>query len=103
MATDLEARLGVTSRQVTRMVDAFRARFGYGATNWQETRGRRRLMLGATLFTAQGATVGEVARVVGYRRPETLARAFARAGLPKPSHIAGEVSALGAVWRAAST
>ena len=100
MATDLERRLGVTGRQVTRMIDAFKARYGYGAANWLETRNRRRLLLAATLLTAQGATVAEVARVVGYHRPETLARAFATAGLPKPSQVRRHVEALGAAWLA---
>lgn len=98
MATDLETRLGVSSRQVTRLVDAFRARYGYGATNWQETRSRRRLMLAATLLTAPQATVASVARAVGYLHPETLSRAFHAAGFPRPSQIAAEVEALGRAW-----
>ena len=100
MAADLETRLGVSPRQVTRMVEAFRARYGYGATNWQRMRNWRRLMLAATLLTAPGAAVAEVARVVGYNRPETLARAFSVAGLPKPSTIEDYVRALGVDWRA---
>lgn len=98
MATDLEARLGVSSRQVTRMVDAFRDRYGYGSANWLETRHRRRLMLAATLLTTRRATVAQVAKAVGYQRPETLARAFATAGLPRPSRIREYVEALGVRW-----
>lgn len=98
MASDLETRLGVSSRQVTRLVDSFRARYGYGATNWQQTRGRRRLMLAASLLTAPGATVAEAARAVGYLHPETLSRAFVAAGFPRPSEVRAEVDALGAAW-----
>lgn len=102
MATDLEERLGVSGRQVTRMVEAFRERYGYGALNWLDARNRRRLMLAATLLTAEGARVAEVARAVGYQRPETMARAFATAGLPKPRNVRGYVEGLGAEWRAKS-
>ncbi len=100
MASDLERRLGVTSRQVARMVEAFRARYGYGAANWRETRNRRRLLLAATLLTADRATVSGVADEVGYQRPETLARAFALAGLPKPRAVREHVTSLRETWLA---
>ena len=99
MVTDLEVRLGVTARQVTRLVDAFRVRYGYGATNWRETRNRRRLMLAATLLSDRESTVGDVARAVGYGSPETLARAFAQAGFPRPSAVHEEVAALETRWQ----
>lgn len=100
MAIDLQTKLGVSARQVTRIVDAFRERYGYGSTNWQDARSRRRLMLAAALLTAPTATVTEVAQIVGYSRPETLTRAFATAGLPRPSAIRDEVARLGEAWRA---
>lgn len=98
MTTDLEERLGVSSRQIPRMVDAFRERYGYGASNWLDARNRRRLMLAATLLTCAHAGVAQVARIVGYQRPETLARAFSIAGLPKPSHIRAHVATFGVEW-----
>lgn len=66
--------------------------------NWLDARNRRRLMLAATLLTSAGAGAAQVARIVGYQRPETLARAFSSAGLPKPSQIRAEVAALGVAW-----
>lgn len=99
MASDLEARLGVGPRQVTRLIDGFRTHYGYGATNWQQTRGRRRLMLAAVLLTAPGAKVADVAAEVGYRRPETMTRAFANVGFGPPRRVALDVEALGEAWR----
>ncbi|MGZ3477709.1 MAG: hypothetical protein ACXWUG_30850, partial [Polyangiales bacterium] len=58
------------------------------------TRGRRRLMMGATLMTAPGATVEEVARAVGYASPTAFARALTQAGLPPPGEVARCVASL---------
>lgn len=96
MTADLEKLLGRSTRQVNRLVAAFNERYGYNSAGWRDTRNRRRLMLGATLMTARGATAKYVARVVGYRSAPALARAFADAGLPSPSAIAEAVAALGA-------
>ena len=87
MTADLEKVLGLGARQVNRLVQAFNQRYGFNATGWRDTRNRRRLMMGATLMTAKGATVGYVARVVGYRSPTAFARALADAGMPAPGRI----------------
>ena len=87
MTADLEKVLGLGARQVNRLVQAFNTHYGFNATGWRDTRNRRRLMMGATLMTADGATVGYVARVVGYRSPTAFARALADAGMPPPASI----------------
>jgi AraC-like DNA-binding protein len=94
MTADLEKVLGLGARQVNRLVQAFNARYGFNAAGWRDTRNRRRLMMGATLMTAKGATVGYVARVVGYRSPTAFARALADAGMPPPASISSIVEGL---------
>jgi len=98
MARDLEARMGLSSRQMTRLVEAYNERYGLGTMNWLVTRNRRRLLLAASFLTAKAATVASVAELVGYRRPETMARAFANAGYPPPSRIREIVEGLATVW-----
>lgn len=94
MAVDLHQVLGLSLRQVNRLVLEFNRRFGFNAVGWRDTRGRRRLMMGATLMTAPGVTVDEVARAVGYASATAFARAMGRAGLPPPGEIARAVEDL---------
>jgi len=94
MTADLEKVLGLGARQVNRLVQSFNAHYGFNATGWRDTRNRRRLMMGATLMTAKGATVSYVARVVGYRSPTAFARALADAGMPPPASIPALVEGL---------
>ncbi len=94
MAVDLHQVLGLSLRQVNRLVLEFNRRYGFNAVGWRDTRGRRRLMIGATLMTTSGATVEEVARAVGYASATAFARAMARAGLPPPGEVARAVEAL---------
>lgn len=94
MAIDLHQVLGLSLRQVNRLVVDFNRRYGFNALGWRDTRGRRRLMMGATLMTAPNATVEEVARAVGYASPTAFARAMAQAGLPPPGEVARAVASL---------
>jgi hypothetical protein len=94
MAVDLHDVLGLSLRQVNRLVLDFNVRYGFNAVGWRDTRGRRRLMMGATLMTAPGATVEDVARTVGYASPTAFARAMALAGLPAPGEVARCVASL---------
>jgi hypothetical protein len=94
MAVDLHGLLGLSLRQVNRLVLDFNVRYGFNAVGWRDTRGRRRLMMGATLMTAPGATVEDVARTVGYASPTAFARAMALAGLPPPGEVARCVASL---------
>lgn len=94
MAVDLHGVLGLSLRQVNRLVLDFNVRYGFNAVGWRDTRGRRRLMMGATLMTAPGASVEDVARTVGYASPTAFARAMALAGLPPPGEVARCVASL---------
>ena len=95
MVADLEERLGLSARQVNRLVAQFNARYGFNAGGWRDLRNRRRLMMGAALMTAEGATGEYVARVVGYRSAAAFSRALTDMGFPPPSAIAEAVRALG--------
>lgn len=94
MVTDLDRALGVSARQVSRVVAAFNARYGFNASTWQDTRSRRRLLLGSGFMTAAGATTELVARTVGYGSPAAFCRALADLGLPSPGHAREAVRAL---------
>jgi len=87
MTADLEKLLGLSARQVNRLVASYNIRYGFNSIGWRDTRNRRRLMIGATFMTAPGATVASVAKVVGYRSPTAFARALADAGMPPPTTI----------------
>lgn len=93
---DLEERLGLSARQLNRLVEAFHVAYGFNSQGWRDTVNRRRILLGAALMTAAGATVVEVATAIGFSSAEAFARALGDAGLPPPSSIASEVEQLGA-------
>ncbi len=94
MSVDLEEVLQLSSRQVNRLVQAFNIRYGFNSLGWRDTRNRRRVMLGATLMTAPGATAEEVAALVGYSSLSAFSRALSIAGLPPPSEILRRVQEL---------
>ena len=99
MTADIEKLLGLSARQVNRLVAAYNLRYGFNSVGWRDTRNRRRLMMGATFMTAPGASVSEVARFVGYRSPTAFARSLADAGMPPPRAIPGVVRDLAAPER----
>ncbi|HVY44267.1 MAG TPA: AraC family transcriptional regulator [Minicystis sp.] len=94
MMVDLERATGLSARQLQRLVHDFNARYGFNASTWRDTRNRWRLLAGATLMTAPGATAEAVARAVGFGSVSTFARALADVGLPPPTEIADVVRAL---------
>lgn len=92
---DLEERMGLSSRQLNRLVEQYNRTYGFNSEGWRDTVKRRRIMLGACLMTAPGVKVIEVAKTVGFSTAEAFAQALAEAGLPAPSKILGEVKQLG--------
>jgi hypothetical protein len=94
MLADLERVLGVSTRQLNRLIASFNERYGFNAGGWRDARNRRRLFVGAALMTAPGATGEGVARAVGYRTLSAFTHALTEAGLPSPSAIAGVVASL---------
>jgi AraC-like DNA-binding protein len=95
MMIDLAARLHLSSRQLNRLVASYNQRYGFNSAGWIDTRNRRRLLIGATLMTAPHATVGYVAKRVGYRSGSAFARALRLVGMPPPQDIASEVERIG--------
>ncbi|MEQ1505103.1 MAG: hypothetical protein ABMB14_22910, partial [Myxococcota bacterium] len=82
MSVDLEARLGLSSRQLSRLVRELNQRYGFNADGWLDVRNRRRVMVATALLSDRRRPVTEVARVVGYTSAQVMARALADAGLP---------------------
>jgi hypothetical protein len=95
MVVDLERELDVSARHVTRLVNSFNERYGCDATTWQEARSRRRLLVGTTFMTREGATTDLVAKRVGYASSPTFCRALGSVGLPSPTRVRDAVRALG--------
>ena len=91
MVVDLDQVLGLSTRQINRVVAAFNARYGFNSVGWLDTRSRRRLMMGAALMTAPGADTETVSAAVGYGSPAAFGRALGEAGLPSPATIARAV------------
>lgn len=87
MMIDLHRMLGTTPRHLLRLVTAFHASYGFGATGWRDALNRRRLLHGAAMMTARGATSERVAMAVGYGSPAAFWHGLAQAGLPSPGTV----------------
>jgi AraC-like DNA-binding protein len=92
--TDLDTALGLSPRQINRVVTEFNRRYGFNALGWRDTRNRRRILVGATMMTAAGARTELVARALGYSSPTGFCHAIAAAGLPSPGTTAEVVARL---------
>jgi len=91
---DLDSALGLSIRQINRVITQFNRRYGFNALGWRDTRNRRRLLVGASMMTAPGARTELVARAMGYSSPTGFCHAFGLAGLPSPSATAETVKNL---------
>lgn len=78
--------LGLSMRQVGRDAKELSTAFGI-ASGYRDALLVIRLRQAVLMLSAPGATVAEVARLVGYGSPIALARAFRDARLPPPSAI----------------
>ena len=94
MIVDLHALLGVSPRQLQRLVTAFNARYGFNSSGWRDTLNRRRLLVGATMMTAAGARTEGVAHALGYASPTSFCHALDAAGMPSPGEISRRVDHL---------
>lgn len=94
MMGDLAAELGLSQRQLQRLVSHLHDSYGFYAGGWIDTRTRRRVMVAAALLST-GATAVRVASLVGYSSPQVMARAFAMRNYPPPSAVAAAVEELG--------
>jgi AraC-like DNA-binding protein len=84
--------VGLSPRQLQRVVHDFHARYAMNAGNWRDTRNRWRIQIAAVLLSLRDLTVADIAAEVGYASPNALARAFAQAGLPVPAEVRRRLS-----------
>ena len=87
MMVDLEHEVGVSSRQLQRLVARFNAHYGFDERGWRDTLMRRRMLVGCCLMTVPGATTELVASALGYGSATAFCRAFAESRLPSPMNI----------------
>ena len=78
---------GVSGRQIDRHVRDFVTAFGLVGAGWRPATRHLRLKLSVILLSADGASVGDVAKIVGYGSTDAMARAFRDAKMPPPSAI----------------
>lgn len=93
MLVDLETALGLTRRQVNRLVTTFADRYGCNGSSWRPMLERWRTCCAATLSTAPGARTEEIAQAVGYSNATVLCRTFQLTGLPSPGAMPRAVAA----------
>lgn len=84
---EVSAVSGVSERQVDRYVKQFVSVFGLMGVGWRPVTRHLRLKLSVMLLSAEGASIAEVARIVGYGSPDAMARAFRDASLAPPSEV----------------
>ncbi len=82
---------GVSGRQIDRYVRDFVTAFGLVGAGWRPATRHLRLKLSVILLSAEGASVGDIARTVGYGSTDAMARAFRDAKMPAPSTIQEEL------------
>jgi hypothetical protein len=87
MWVDAVCASGRCERQLRRDVQALYDRLGLHIDGLRGIMSRQRVLSAVMLLSAKGATVGEVARSVGYSSSRALALALQRAGLPTASAI----------------
>ena len=86
-------RVGLSTRQVDRYVESFLRAFGLVGGRWRSSTRYWRLKLAVILLSADGASVADVARCIGYSGSDAMARAFRDAGLPPPVTVQQDVRA----------
>lgn len=86
---------GLSTRQVDRYVHDFVASFAMAGEGWRPATRYLRLKFAAIFLSAEGATVADVARAVGYRSSDAMARAFRDAKMLPPAQLQSKVRARG--------
>ena len=79
---------GLSVRQFDRTLRTFIAAspIGLGET-WRATARRLRIRVAVLFLSAEGVTIGEVSRAVGYGSVDAMARAFRDLGMPAPGVV----------------
>jgi AraC-like DNA-binding protein len=94
MLVDFEQELGLSRRQLLRIIGALTQRYGLNGTDWMSLRSRWRVNASLLLMTAPGARTEEVARAVGFATPGAFCNALHERGLPSPGHVPAAIAAL---------
>jgi AraC-like DNA-binding protein len=87
---DIVADLGWSRRTLARRLRGLDQRYhiyGDAGIDWRSQRDWYRLLVASMFLSHPESTTRAVSRMVGYRSPEALCHAFARAGLPSPGAI----------------
>lgn len=84
---ELGAVADVSPRQLDRYLGNFFKTFAMVGGGWRATMVHLRIKLAIMFLSAEGASVAEVARAVGYGSSDAMARAFRDAGLAAPSAL----------------
>lgn len=79
--------VGLSPRQLQRVVREWNARYGFNAGNWRDTRNRWRVQIAAIMLSSPDVAVETLAREVGYASAGALARAMANVGMPAPAEV----------------
>ncbi len=90
---EVSAATGISSRQVDRHIKYFVTAFGLFGDGWRPATRHLRLKLALLLLSVDGASIAEVARVVGYGGTVAMARAFRDAKLLPPGEIQAKLRA----------
>ncbi len=77
----------VSLRQAERDFVELFSTFASDAAGWRAMTRRFRLALAVLMLSAESSTVTNVAKQVGYARPEAMATAFRAEGLPTPREV----------------
>jgi len=85
--SDLETLARVSNRQLDRYLRHFFATYPLVGGGFRASTVHLRLKLAVLFLSAEGTTVTEVVRAVGYGSTAALARAFRDAGLPPPGDV----------------
>lgn len=85
---DIASELGWSSRHVNRRFAELASAYGLTHTNWRAMLHEMRLVTAFRMLSVRGVTTELVARYTGFRSPNALCHAFAKAGLPSPGVLA---------------
>jgi AraC-like DNA-binding protein len=83
----LSSGSGMSLRQVDRDFGAFFSNLGFSGSGWRPLGRHIRYKLAVLLLSADGVSVGDVSRAVGYGSSDAMARAFRDAGMPPPNEV----------------
>lgn len=85
---EVSTELGWTPRHVNRRVAAIARDLAIPWPHWRTLLHHSRMLNAMRLVSVAGATTELVARLTGFRSPNALCHAFAKAGLPSPGVMA---------------